>query len=158
MEGKMSKQAMGRSGFVGLLTVLASAAAPMGCQGADMPVSARVDPLVATETELAAAIEESVSAELPLEGRIATRMRLAEELIEARAAAEGQLPREGASPAEWAAYYDRYAPLRSSLYDLTVSQERTRRICSNSRPSRRSSVPRRATSVRAASAPGVCWE
>lgn len=104
----------------------AIAASPMGCQGADAPLSARIDPLRATEADMSAEIERDVEGLESAQARMRRRVELVDELIEARAAAEGRLPRAGAPAAEWQAFYEYYAPLKATLLDEMVPEDEIR--------------------------------
>lgn len=121
---KQSKQASKASHrplrlWLGLLIALASPALAAGALTACQSGSAvaRIDPLVATTEELSIAIEADVASLPTARERLAERMRLAEELIEARARAQGRFPRPGAPASEWQRYDDESAPLRAALID-----------------------------------------
>jgi hypothetical protein len=112
---------------MGWLVVLgAIAASPMGCQGADAPLSARIDPLRASEADMSAEIEREVEGLETAQARMRRRLELVDELIEARAAAEGRLPPAGAPAAEWQAFYEYYAPLTATLLDEMVPEDQVR--------------------------------
>lgn len=86
-------------------------------------VGGRIDPLVESEAELSAAIETEVAPAETARDRMAHRMALVDQIIEARAVRDGALPSADAASREWAAFHERYAPLRASLLDESIPLE-----------------------------------
>jgi hypothetical protein len=71
------------------------------------------------------------------------RRELVDELIEARAAAEGRLPRAGAPASEWQAFYEYYAPLKATLLDEMVPEDELRAAMRESAAAFRERAPSR---------------
>lgn len=95
---------------------------------ADDSAIGRIDPLVATTDEMVIAIEAEVESLPTPRERLVRRMAVAEELIEARAAAEGRLPSPDSPAADWQRFHDTYAPLRAALLDESMSESDVREL------------------------------
>lgn len=119
-----------RTGHVAVVgcALVMMASGPAGCQGGEASISARVDPLNASEAEMSAEVERDVDDIESARGRMERRMELVDELIHARAAADGRLPEPGAPPEEWERYAVTYAPLRSALLDEMIGDDERQAI------------------------------
>lgn len=127
----MQKQASKHTNRALWVSVLLSALGLSGCDGG--AVGTRIDPLVESEAELSAAVEMEVAPAESARDRMAQRMALVDEIIRARAVRDGSLPPADATSREWAAFYERYAPLRRSLVDEMVAPDELQRLADENR-------------------------